>query len=453
MVITKNQDKSMFKEFIRFVIPAVISMVVTSLYNIVDGIFVGRGVGENALAAVNIAYPLVMFHIALAMLIAIGGANIFSISKGKGDIENAGRVFMQSMILILVVSVVLNVIILIFPAQISRLLGADDTLLPYVQDYIKWIALFAVIYMPGLALSIFIRNDDAPKREMAGTLAGAVTNIVLDYLFIMVFDMGVSGAAIATGIGQLVSAFVFMTHFTKKNRLLKIKKVKLYVYDIKSIFINGSPSFLMEFSQAAVAYSFNLVLLSQIGALGVSAYSIVMYICSIFNMILIGLVQGIQPIMSFNYGKGNGENIKKVYKMAVRTSLCLTFIVYIIVFIFGKTLSDIFIRDNIQVTNMALNMMRYYFLAFFPIGISLINILYFQIIRLEKWAVFISFIRCTGFVQLSLLILPGLFGITGIFLSFLSGELCNYFVSAVLYKYADRNIHRVGKFSKIESLT
>ncbi|WP_435308476.1 MATE family efflux transporter [Sebaldella termitidis] len=447
MTVTKIKNGSMSREFIKFVIPAIISMVVTSMYSIIDGIFVGRGVGENALAAVNIAYPLIMLHIALAMLVAIGGANAFSINKGRGDIKNANRIFLQSMILIVGISAVLNVLILVFPTQVSRLLGADDMLLPYVRDYIKWVALFAVIYMPGLALSIFIRNDGAPKREMTGTLIGAVTNIVLDYLFIMVFDMGVSGAAIATGIGQLVSTFIFMTHFTKKNRLLKIEKVKFYIDDIKYIFINGSPSFLMEFSQAAVAFSFNIVLLSRIGALGVSAYSIVMYICSIFNMILIGLVQGIQPIMSFNYGKGNRENIQKVYKMAVRTSLCLTVIVYIAVFIFGKALSDIFIRNNAQVTNMALNMMRYYFLAFFPIGISLINILYFQIIRHEKWAVFLSFIRCIGFVQLSLLIMPELFGITGIFLSFLCGELANCFISVILYKYAEKSQSNTVKIS------
>lgn len=439
MFITKTQNENMGREFIRFVIPAVVSMVVTSLYSIVDGIFVGRGVGEQALAAVNIAYPLVMLHIALAMLVALGGANAFSINKGKGSPQKANRFFLQSMVLITGISAVLNILILLFPSQTARLLGADDTLLPYVQSYIKWIALFAIIYMPGLVLSIFIRNDNAPKKELAGTLTGAVTNMVLDYLFIMVFNMGIEGAAIATGIGQLTAVLIFMTHFKKQDRILRIKKFKMRSRDIKNILINGCPSFLMEFSQSAAAYSFNLVLLMYTGSLGVSAYSIVMYICSIFNMVLIGVVQGAQPIMSFNYGKGSRKNIQKIYKLTVNTSLCLTAVIYIPVFFLGKILSGIFISDNIQVTNMASEMMKYYFLAFFPIGISLTNILYFQIVRYEKLAVFISFIRCIGFIQLSLFILPKFAGLTGIFLSFLCGEMFNCIVSAILYKYTEKS--------------
>lgn len=435
---TQINHKSIGKEFAGYAIPAVIGMVVSSLYNIVDGIFVGRGVGDTGLGAINIVYPFIMLEIAITMLIAIGGANHFSANRGRGDEKAANNIFLQCITLIIVLGVILNVFVLVFTPTVCRMLGADDVLLPYAQDYIWWIALFGIIYMPGLGLSIFVRNDNAPRRELLGTLSGTVVNIVLDYLFIMVFDMGMAGAAIATGIGQTVSVLIFMTHFLHKKRVLHFDKLKWSGNDIKKILFSGTPTFLMEFSQSAVSYSFNIVLMAQVGAVGVSYYSIVMYICSMFNMVLIGLTQGAQPIMSFKYGGGDMVTVKAVARLALKSALVSTTIIYAAIFFFGGTLASIFVSGNPELTSMAANMMKYYFLAFFPIGITLMNILYFQVTEQGPQAILLSFLRCIGFIQLFLLVLPSALGIVGIYLSFLSGELCHCLLSAVLLKTSKR---------------
>lgn len=438
----ENKNQNMKKEFFRYALPSVIGMVMSSLYSIVDGIFVGRGVGETALAAVNIVYPFLMLQIALSMLFAIGGANHFSSYKGKNDFKSANSSFLHSIYFLSALSIIINLTTILFPAAVGRILGADDELLPYVIDYIKWVALFGILYMPGLGISIFIRNDNAPGLEMIGTLGGAITNIVLDYLFIMVFQMGIAGAAIATGIGQMVSCGIYMLHFTKKDRLLRFAKLKLEGKKLKAILLNGTPSFLMEFSQSAITYSFNIAILSKIGSIGVSSYSVVMYICSIFNMVLVGIVQGAQPIMSFNFGQKNYGNIRKIYKMGIVSNLCLSAFFYGIILLFGKYFVSLFVPGNEAVSQMSVSMMRYYFLAFFPIGISLMNILYFQVTRKETQSILLSFLRCIGFVQLSLLILPNIWGITGLYLSFFCGELVNCFLSSGLYAAAKKRYRR-----------
>ncbi|MGF6375278.1 putative MATE family efflux protein [Clostridiales Family XIII bacterium PM5-7] len=422
------------KEFAGYAVPAVIGMVVSSLYNIVDGIFVGRGVGESGLGAINIVYPFIMLEIAITMLIAIGGANHFSSNRGRGDDKAANNLFMECMCILTAIGVLLNLLVLLFTPTVCRILGANDVLLPYAQEYIWWIALFGIVYMPGLGLSIFVRNDNGPRREMVGTLSGTVVNIVLDYLFIMVFDMEMAGAAIATGIGQVVSVLIFMTHFLQKKRVLSLEKPKWKSTEIKKVFLSGTPTFLMEFSQSAVSFSFNLVLLARVGTIGVSYYSIVMYICSIFNMVLIGITQGAQPLMSFRYGGGDFHMVNSIRKLAIKTALVSTTMIYTFLFFFGGKLTSIFVLDNPELANMAANMMKYYFLAFFPVGITLMNILYFQIIERGIPSIFLSFLRCIGLIQLFLLILPPIFGVVGIYLSFLCGEMGHCLLSMVLLK-------------------
>lgn len=431
---TQREKSTLGKQFFRYALPAVIGMVVSSLYTVVDGIMVGRGVGSTALGAVNIVYPFIMLQIALSMLIAIGGANMYSMALGAGKRDEAQSLFSQSLWLLIGLSFVANLCALLFAEPLCTLLGADAELLPHSVEYLRVIALFGFAYMPGLGISIFLRNDGAPHLEMIGTLAGAISNIALDYLFIMVYGWGLWGAAVATGIGQMISMAVFLSHFLRKKCTLRFSMPKFRKKQIKSLLYNGLPSFLMEFSQSAVAMSFNMALIRSIGVDGVAAYSVVMYICSIFNMVLIGIVQGAQPLMSFNHGMGAQKNVLRIRRMAVCASLALTALFYGVILLWGGPLSSLFIDDNSTITNMALTMMLFYFLGFFPVGISLVNILYFQTTRQERPSILISLLRCLGFVQLALLTLPLFLGTTGIYLAFLTGEALNCGLSIVLYE-------------------
>lgn len=292
--------------------------------------------------------------------------------------------------------------------------------------------------MPGLALSIFVRNDGAPKLEMAGTLAGALTNIVLDWLFIMKFGWGLPGAAIATGIGQLVSVAVFANHFFRRKCTLKFGMPTFSKQTLGKLFYNGFPSFLMEFSQSAITLSFNTVLIARMGESGVAAYSIVMYVCSIFNMVLIGITQGAQPILSFSHGKKDETSIKTIYKLGVSTCLGLTVLFYGIVLLFGKSLAGLFAPGNTPLITLAFQIMRLYFLGFFPVGITLMNVLWFQSTEREGPSILVSLLRCIGFVQLALLLLPTFWGSAGIYLSFLVGEIIHLAISQLLRSKANK---------------
>ncbi|QQO10051.1 MATE family efflux transporter [Breznakiella homolactica] len=433
MANTKLAKQSIGAVYFRYALPAITGMVVSSLYTVVDGIFVGRGVGGTGLAAVNIVYPFIMFQIALTMLAGIGGANLFSLYSGRNERESANNVFCQGIAVLAGLSVIVNLGSILFAPQLCSLMGADAELLPLSVEYLRWIALFGIIYMPGLGISIFVRNDGNPGLEMAGTLAGALVNIVLDYLFIMRFGWGIAGAAVATGIGQMISVGVFATHFLSSKSTLRLRRPVFKPRELLKIFYNGSSSFLMEFSQSAVALSFNIVMVARLGAPGVAAYSVVMYICSIFNMVLIGVVQGAQPILSFNHGRGSESNVRKIHQLGIKTGLVLTVVFYGLVFFFGHNLAGLFSRDNPELTGMASDMMRFYFLGFFPIAVSLMNILLFQTTEQEGPSIIISLLRCIGFIQISLAVLPRFMGITGIYLSFFSGELLNCLVSVFFF--------------------
>lgn len=434
MSVSTTNNGSMGREFLRFAVPSVAGMVVSSLYTIVDGIFVGRGVGELALGAVNIVFPFIMFQIAVTMLIAIGGANLFSIYRGRRRPMLACNVFAQSMAVLGVLTVLINAVVLLFGRQVCVMLGADSQLLPYAQVYIRWIAVFGLAQMPAMAIGIFIRNDNSPNLEMIGTLSGAVINIVLDYLFIMVWGWGIAGAAIATGIGQIACLCIYLLHFLTGRGILRFAKPMMIAHDLKKIAYNGLSSFLMEFSQSAVALSFNIVLIARLGASGVSAYSIVMYICSIFNMVLIGVVQGAQPIMSYNHGSGHSENVRKIYRLGVGSNLVLSVLFYLVCLAFGARLAGLFSSGNAELTSSAVKMMTVYFVGFFPVGVSLMNILYFQATEREFQSSLVSFLRCIGFVQLFLILLPGMIGEYGIYLAFFCGELCNCAVSFLMFR-------------------
>lgn len=438
-----SSKKSLKRQFATYAIPSIVGMTVSSFYTIIDGIFVGRGVGETALGAINIAFPFIMLQIALAMMIAVGGANLFSASRGRGDKEGANNIFLQSMVLVTVFGLVVNIAAMVFIEDVALILGADEILLPQVIDYLWWICFFGIIQMPAMTLGVFIRNDDAPNTELAGTITATILNISLDYLFVMVLHWGVKGAAIATGIGQTISLLIFVTHFMKKDRILRFKRPKWALKDIKKMALGGFPTFLMEFSQSAVAYSFNIALLYYIGTVGVSYYSIVLYICSIFSMMLVGLVQGAQPLMSFNFGKGDKETIYLLRSMAIKVGLIMSVVTFIVVALAGNKLTAIFLPDNVETAGMAAEMMFFYFTGYFPVGITLINILFFQVIEKQTQASFISFLRCIGFIQIFLLVLPLVNVKYGLFLAFPLGELCHCLISQGIYMKEKRKMLKV----------
>lgn len=345
-VTSQTEFKQTNKQFTKYVVPSVIAMVVQALYTVLDGIIVGQGIGEIALGAVNIVFPYCMIIIALAMLIAVGGANVYSFYKGKGEAEKANNTFCQCLAISAIIGVILALVGFVFRENVALILGANQDLLPSAVAYLEWMAPFALLQMIVFGLTVFVRNDDAPKLVMVASVFGAVINTILDVIFILILHYGLETAAITNGIGMLASFMLLVPHFVHKKGMLRIRKPIFRFSDIKRVFSNGFATFLMEFSVPAVTFSFNIAIVHTVGTLGVSAYSIVNYVCAFIGMLLIGVTQGAQPLMSFYHGKGDQKVFSHIYRLGVRTSIIASIVLVGACVVFGDGIVSLFHGGN-----------------------------------------------------------------------------------------------------------
>lgn len=434
MLVHGIDSKHINKQFFKYVVPSIIGMLIQALYIILDGIIVGQGIGEVALGAVNIVFPFSMLVVALAMLVAVGGANVYSFHKGQGETEKANNIFCQCLALSIVIGAVLALAGFFFRETISVFLGANEELLPPAAAYLKWSAPFSLIQMSAFGLSVFVRNDENPKIAMLGAVFGALINALLDIVFILVLHYGIETAAITNGIGVSIEFAFYMSHFVRKKGMLQIRKPVFHFSELKRILGNGVASSLMEFSVPAVTFSFNLAVVHAAGTLGVSAYSIVSYVCAIINMVAVGVAQGVQPLMSLCHGRGDKLSFSRVYGLGVRANTIASILLVGVCIIFGRGIVPLFHGGNPALTELTAHMLRQYPLAYIFIGITLMNILYFQTTERNYYATLVSFLRCVGFVQLFLLLSVFAFEARGLYLSFTAGELCLWVISQLMVR-------------------
>lgn len=424
--------KQINKQFINYVIPSVIALGVEAFYTILNGIIAGHGLGEVALGAINIALPFSMLTIALSLLIGIGGANVYSFYKGQGDTDKANNIFCQCLALLAIIGFVLAVGGFVFREELARFLGANGDLLPYVTAYLKWMAPVSFLQVIIFGLIIFIRNDNAPKLVMVASVVGIAINAVLDIVLILYLHYGIEVIALTNGIAVLVQGIIFIPHFAHKKGLLRIRKPNFIFGDIKRVLSNGFASFLMEFWLSALSFSYNWALVNTVGTIGVSAYSIVTYICSLIHMILVGVTQGAQPIMSLYHGKKDGKGFTHIYSLGLRTNIIIPIILAAGCAVFGSQIASLFYSGDPELIDLTVHMLRLYSLGFIFVGPVLMNVLFFQTTERNVYAALISLLRCVGFVQVFLLLSIAFLGANGIYLSFPAGELCHLLISGIL---------------------
>lgn len=435
-----SEQSQINKQFAKYVIPAVIGMIVQSLYVVLDGVIVGQGIGEIGLGAINIVFPYSMVTIALAMLIAVGGANVYSFHKGKGAAEQANNIFCQWLALSAAVGLALALVGFAFREKVVLALGANEDLLPSATAYLKWMAPFSMIQTVVFGLSVFIRNDDAPRLVMAASVTGAIVNAILDVVFILILHYGIEVSAITNGVGTLIELVFYATHFARKKGLLRIRKPRFQFADIKRVLANGFATFLMEFSLPAVTFSFNLAIVRTVGTMGVVAYSIAGYVCAIINMFLVGVTQGVQPIMSLAHGRGDRKAFDHVYRLGMRTNLIASVLLVGVCIAFGNGIVSLFHGGNPQLTALTVHILRLYPAAHIVIGCTLMNIIYFQTTEQNVPSALISFLRCIGFIQVLLLLSVYFFDARGLYFAFFAGELCHLIISQILVKRSRKRL-------------
>lgn len=403
----------MINEFLKYAIPSAFSMFISALYTIIDGIFVGQGVGDAALAAVNIVLPFTVILVGMANMMAVGGGALVSKNIGAKEIDKAVNIFRQVCKFLLILSIVISIICVIFTNQIVKLLGATKNLQGLAVDYLRFYALFSIPNLIGIVLNSFVRNDQKPKLAMISIISGAITNIILDYVFIFKLGFGIKGAAIATGLGQIVTVSILLPHFIKKKGYLSFGKVKLQIESIKEFLKIGFPSFFAQASFSVIVLLHNVIITKNIGEIGVSAYSIINYIGTNIYMVLFGLTLGAQPLISYNYGKRDDKKMLSFYKITCVSSTLFTCIAVSICYIFGRNLIQIFTSDK-EILELAYTGLRFASISYFFVGLNLNTITYYQAIEMPKYSNLICLFRSIIFLPIGLILLSNIFGVNGV---------------------------------------
>lgn len=435
-LLTENE----LKLVLRYIIPSMGGMVGMSLYIFADTFFIANGVGSVGLTSLNIALPLFSIFTGTGLLIGIGGATVFSISKGSGDKGKEETTFYASIKIGIILSIIYMIIGLVFTEKIAYLLGASEQTIEMVNTYIRTIFFFIWAFILNNIFLAFIRNDGSPKLTMLSMLTSTLGNIILDYVFIYIFKWGMFGAAAATGFSPIVSMLILSTHFFKKNNTLKIKKVKVTFIRVKEIMQSGIASFITEMSSGAVIFFFNIVVLKIVGDIGVAAYGIIANVALVAVSIFNGIGQGLQPLISINYGAQKYERLKNIIKHGLIIALGLGTAFYVLALIFPREITMMFNSENIEeLTVLTVRGIKIYFSALVIMGVNMTTAIILQSLAKTKESSLISMLRGFVAVLIGLITLPLIFGLDGVWLTVPLSEVITLVVSSIIaFKYIKR---------------
>ena len=428
------EEESIGKLLMKFSIPAIIGMLVNALYNIVDRIFIGKGIGGIGIAGIAVGYPVALILMAFSMLIGLGANALISIRLGQKREKDAELILGNAMTSLIVISAIISVLGLIFLEPILTLFGASKNVLPYSLDYMRIILIGAPFQAVGFGMNNFIRGEGNPKTAMATMLIGAILNTILDPIFIFSFHMGIKGAAYATILSQAVSAIWVLSYFLGDNSLLKRRKENLKIQSniIKEIITIGLAPFSMQIAASMVTVLLNNSLKNYGGDIAISAMGIINSITMLILMPIFGINQGSQPIIGYNYGAKNYDRVKKALKLAILFATCIVTAGFIVVQIIPAKLISLFVKKSeVEMIQVASKGIRIY-LAMLPvIGFQIVSSNYFQATGKPKQSMLLSLSRQVLILIPALLIMPKFFGLKGVWLASPVSDLISAIITAI----------------------
>ncbi len=384
-------------------------MVIKSLYVVADAMFIGHAMGESGLAAMNIVIPYFSFMFATAMMIGVGGSALMGIRFGEGKIAEGQIIFRQAITLITAAMLVITSATLYWQSDIVRIFGAQGELIPLSQAYISTLTLFSTPYAIGWVLSNFIRNDGNPKLVMRAMVASALTNIVLDWLFMIVWGWGMFGGALATGIAQLSMTVIMLWHFRSPARRLVLKFIRPDFSQIRAILVNGMPTMIMESSVGILILISNWVLLKLGGNLYLSVYGIALNCMWLVVLLTYGVCQAIQPLISFNHGAGQHQRILESLNVSMTLVMVLCVVTGGLGILFpGEIVSAFVATPSSEMIQLGEFVMAIYALSVIPMALNIIVMTVYQAIALSKISSAMSLSRGLVLPTTGLFILPQL---------------------------------------------
>lgn len=432
--------------FVKLFVPTLVGMIFMTVFNIVDGIFVGKGISSDALAAVNIAAPVFLFSTAASLMFASGVSIVAATHLSQGNVKAANINVTQSILVPLIPMIILAAVIFFFPDQLNTLFGGSEILRPYVKDYLRGIFLFPVLGVFLMVGSFIIRLDGAPKMAMAVNIVSALANIFLDWLFIFPLRQGIWGAAFATVLSQIIGTVMVMIYLLKFSRTLHFYRLKfsptsLYLTWRNSRYMMklGFPTFIGEIAIAGTIIVGNYMFIRYLHEDGVAAFSVACYLFPLIFIFGNAIAQSQLPIISYNNGIANRERVKATIRISLQAAAVLGIAVSVGCAIFCDPLTALFLDRGTNAHTIATEGFPYFASGFVFISLNLVGIGIYQGLEKAASAICFMFLRGIALVVPAFLVLPGLFGAKGLWLALPVAEAGTFAVMA-LYSFA-----KIGK--------
>ena len=424
-------DRFTCKKLLRFVLPSIVMMVFTSIYGVVDGLFVSNFAGKTSFAAINLVMPFIMVLGGLGFMIGTGGTALVGKLLGEGEPEEANRCFSMIIWFALLLGGVLTAIGIVFMRPVSLFLGATPEMLADCLVYGRIVIAFTVSFMLQNIFQSFLIAAEKPKLGLFATVVAGVTNMVFDLLFVAVLRWGVAGAAIATGLSQCVGAVIPLFYFLRKDSLLRLIPTRLRAKPILAACSNGASELMSSISSSVVGMLYNFQLLKYIGEDGVSAYGVLMYVHFVFVAIYIGYAIGCAPVVSFHYGAGNKDELKNLLKISVRLMAVLGVVLTALALLLGAPLATAFVGYDEGLFTLTCHAFRLFSFAFLFAGFNIFASSFFTALNNGGVSATISFLRTLVFQSASVMLLPLLFDVNGIWYAITVAEVFATLISAL----------------------
>lgn len=426
------------KLLFKYIAPSVVSVIAIFLCTVIDGIFVGRGVSTDALGAINIAYPFIMFYVALILLCTIGGMTITAIRIGRKDIEGANISFMHSVWLCVLITIIMTFIGIFLTEPVCRLLGADEQFINLSKDYLFYYSIFFFPYGLMIAFCTIVRTDGEPVLVSIASIVTTILIIVGDWILIFPLKIGIKGAAISNGIAHVIGLTIVFIHFFRQKGILKFKIIKFDMSLVKKIVIRGIPECVNQFSVPITVVLINLDLVKYIGGVGVNAFALVSYVASFTTSYFTGVTEGIQPLFGKAYGEEKEDDLRYFFKWGKIISFVGAFIIVLILFFYSSKIYLLYNPEK-EVLDMAIKATTFISLGFLPQSIIAIISTYLYSTTRTKYSTIIN--TLCGFIVniIVLIIMPMIFGGESIWICFFIYESIVLIIAIILRRVADKN--------------
>lgn len=419
-----------FKKLFRFTVPTVLMMVFTSIYGVVDGFFVSNFAGKTPFAAINLIMPFVMVIGGMGFMIGTGGTALVSKVLGEGDRKKANEFFTMMIIVVLIVAAVVSALGIAFIRPVAKFLGADEQMMGYCVLYGRIVIGFSAAFMLQNVFQSFLIAAEKPKLGLITILAAGCTNMALDALFVGGFKWGVVGAAVATGLSECVGGFIPLIYFICPNKsLLRVVKTKLDFKAIMQACGNGSSELMSNVSSSIVGMLYNIQLGRLAGENGIAAYGVLMYVQFVFIAIFIGYSIGVAPIIGYNYGAQNFNELKSMRKKSMLIMGVLGVVLATIAFCFARPLAKIFVSYDAELLDLTVHAFKIYAIHFLLCGFNIFASSFFTALNNGGVSAAISFLRTLVFQTAAVIVMPIIFGVNGIWWAVVVAEVCAFIIS------------------------